>query len=181
MSTLNENLRPKDLVHLVHTTIHIDEFQSKMGEDADIIVVNFKIKDKEPAIDLVDFIEKSYEFVLDGDVSAGEMMDGSYLVFVELERKPKSVDHILKMINELEKLTDHKMSDWSFCYGKDEAKHLLTSDNISKYVPLTPHQYRSRYGSDELDEMRTIAGLPIRTSVPNNPLTEMLQVAAGIK
>ena len=48
-----------DLKRLLHNELHIDQHRSKMGEDADIIVLSFKIKDKEPAADLVDFIEKA--------------------------------------------------------------------------------------------------------------------------
>ena len=40
----------------------------------------------EPAKDLENFIEKGYPFVLDADVTSGEQSDGTYKVFVEIER-----------------------------------------------------------------------------------------------
>jgi hypothetical protein len=36
-------------------------------------------------MDLVEFIEKGYKFILDADMSAGEENDGQYQVFVEME------------------------------------------------------------------------------------------------
>lgn len=57
-----------------------------MGKDEDVVVISFKVKDKFPAIDLMEFIEKGYTFVLDADMSSGEERDGTYSVFVELER-----------------------------------------------------------------------------------------------
>jgi hypothetical protein len=40
-----------------------------MGTDADVCVISFKVAGKEPSADLVSFIEKGYDFVLDADVS----------------------------------------------------------------------------------------------------------------
>ena len=72
INQLNENLEHNDLKRLVHPELHIDEYKSKMGDDSDVCVVSFKVSGKEPAADLVSFIEKGYEFVLDADVSSGE-------------------------------------------------------------------------------------------------------------
>ena len=69
---LNENLEEGDLKRLVHDELHIDEYKSKMGDDADVCVISFKVAGKEPAIDLVSFIEKGYDWVLDADGSSGE-------------------------------------------------------------------------------------------------------------
>ena len=52
-----------DLDRLVIPEMHIDEFKSRMGDDADVIVLSFKLKDKEPANDLMMFIERGYEWV----------------------------------------------------------------------------------------------------------------------
>ena len=71
---------------MVHNELHVDEFKSKMGNDEDMVVLSFKVGGKEPAIDLVNFIEKSYDWVIDADTSSGEMEDGDYIVFVEMER-----------------------------------------------------------------------------------------------
>ena len=79
MHNLFEGLEQGDLKRLIHPELHIDEFKSKLGDDADVVVASFKVDNKEPANDLVNFIEKGYDWVLDADVSSGEMDDGSYI------------------------------------------------------------------------------------------------------
>ena len=76
---LLEGLRSKDLAGFVEPTFTIDQFTSKMGEDQNVIVLGFRVNDKHPATDLMEFIEKGYPFVLDADMSSGEERDGKYL------------------------------------------------------------------------------------------------------
>jgi hypothetical protein len=52
-----ETLEYKDMEGLLKPTIHIDEFTSKMGEDDDIIVVSFFIRDNKAAKDLMNWFE----------------------------------------------------------------------------------------------------------------------------
>ena len=83
---LREGLEKGDLARLVHNELHIDEFKSKLGDDRDVVVVSFKVSGKEPANDVVNFVEKGYNWVIDADVSSGEMSDGDFIVFVEIPR-----------------------------------------------------------------------------------------------
>ena len=57
---LEEGLRKHDLVDLVYPTFEVDKFRSKMGEDRDVCVVTFQAKDRYPARDLMEFIEKGF-------------------------------------------------------------------------------------------------------------------------
>ena len=77
-NNINEGLEQNDLKRLILPELHIDEYKSKMGKDEDVIVLSFKVSGREPAEDLVNFIEKGYEWILDADVSAGEMDDGDF-------------------------------------------------------------------------------------------------------
>jgi hypothetical protein len=43
---LLEGLQYKDLEGIMKPTIHVDEFSSKMGDDEDIIVLSFFVRDK---------------------------------------------------------------------------------------------------------------------------------------
>jgi len=70
---LRESLEHGDLKRLVHDELHVDEFKSKLGDDHDVVVVSFKVAGKEPANDIVSFVEKGYEWVIDADVSSGVM------------------------------------------------------------------------------------------------------------
>ena len=83
---INESLRPNDLRHFVKKVFEIDSYKSKIGNDSDVVVLSFTVGSEDPAKDLENFIEMGYEFVIDADVSSGETDDGTYKVFVELER-----------------------------------------------------------------------------------------------
>jgi|LauGreDrversion4_2_1035121.scaffolds.fasta_scaffold169645_3 hypothetical protein len=178
---ITEGLRIGDLKGMVDSHCTIDEYTSKMGDDHDIIVISFKVQDQAPALDLVDFIEKGYDFVLDGDATSTELDDGKYMVFVEVERTPKFVNQLLNMLAEMENLTENKGSEFTFSYGKKAQKHPCDYQNLSRLVPLTTDQYKRRYGKTEIDEMKTAANIPVDTKAPVNDYTESLRVAAGIK
>lgn len=179
-NNLTEGLEQGDLLRLVHDEVHIDEFKSKMGRDEDIIVTSFKVKGMEPALDLVNFVEKGYEWVLDADVSSGEMSDGDYIVFVESEREPGYPAQLMALLEDLENLTDHALSDWRILFRSDPAVHEFSIETIQQNLPLSVIDYRRKYGTQELDEMRTAAGIPVDTKAPTNDYTQSLRSLAGI-
>lgn len=182
---LFEGLEEGDLNRLVHQKMHLDEFKSKMGDDADILVVSLKLKDKEPANDLMSFIERGYDWVLDADVSSGELDDGDYLVFVELERVPEAAQQLIELIQDILNLTKQNISDWRFQYQKNKLEYPLTADNIRKIVPLTSDDYIKKYGDDEvedkIDSLKEAARVAITKKAPNNDFTNSLRIAAGLK
>jgi hypothetical protein len=182
-NTLNENLEYGDLKRLVHDELHIDEYKSKMGDDADVCVLSFKVAGKEPSIDLVNFIEKGYEFVLDADVSSGEKEGGDYLVFVELERTKDLPEQIMRLLGDIKNLTEVDPSEWRVVYRKSDKEHDLTEEALAKLIPLTPEEYNRKYQreQDELDAMKAVAGVKITTKAPKNEYTESLRIAAGLK
>jgi hypothetical protein len=175
---LNEGLGYKDMEGMMKPTVHIDEFSSKMGEDADVIVVSFFVRDKQAAKDLMNWFEKGYDFVLDADQSPGEIKPNRYLVYLEMRRRnaaPGQIDEILKDLNTL---TEYEPEDWIMVYKKQ--KHEWSPETFAKLVPLTPNEYRERTEGD-LNEMRIAAGLdvkPIYTKVSKD--LQAMQAAAGI-
>ena len=180
--TLREGLQNADLEDTVSNRIHIDEFKSKMGRDEDIVVVSFKTMNKEPGLDLSDFFEKGYEFILDADVSSGDIGDGDYLVFVELERSRKVIDQILKIVSELGNLTGMDTKELRFRYGKSIKKHPITKEELEQYVPLTPEEYLQKYpNTDDIDAMKTMAQLPVESKAPVNDWTDGWRILSGIK
>ena len=192
INQLNENLEHNDLKRLVHPELHIDEYKSKMGDDSDVCVVSFKVSGKEPAADLVSFIEKGYEFVLDADVSSGEKEGGDYLVFVELERTEELPEQIITIMEDLMNLTEQELSDWRVRYHKSSVDHDLTIESLKELIILSPEAYSRKYDKDdeediehanqeELDQMKTAAGVPVTTTAPINDFTESLRIAAGLK
>lgn len=179
---LFEGLEQNDLKRLVHPELHIDEFKSKLGRDEDICVVSFKVTGKEPATDLVNFIEKGYEWVVDADVSSGEMDDGDYIVFVECERNKDIPQNIITMMSDLMNVTGQKASHWRVRYYKDQTDHNLDVDSLRELIPQTPAEYDKRYGvkDKDLDKLKTAAGIKVDTKAPKNDTTESLRIAAGI-
>ncbi len=136
---LNEGLRPDDLREMVYPTFEVDTFRSKMGEDQDVCVVSFKVKDRSPAKDLMEFIEKGYNFVLDADVSSGEDNNGEYSVFVEISRTPKLAEQIKELTYGVQKLTG--IDDFKFKYFREDSIHEATTENLKSYIPSTVGEY----------------------------------------
>ena len=136
---LNEGLRPMDLEEMVHTTFEVDSFRSKMGEDKDVCVVSFKVHDRSPAKDLMEFIEKGYAFVLDADVSSGEDNNGEYSVFVEISRTPKLAEQIKELTYGVKKLTG--INEFKFRYYKDSELHEASEENFKSQIPPTARDY----------------------------------------
>jgi hypothetical protein len=138
---LNEGLVIDDLKYLVANTIHIDEFNSKMGESNDVITLSFKVKDLMPANDLVSFLENGYDFVLDADVSSGEIHDNERIVFVEVQRSPSVYKQIDEMLDDLNYLTGVKRNEWKFRWYKSNNYEPMNEENFNKIVPSTPESY----------------------------------------
>jgi len=184
-SNLFEGLEQDDLARLVHPKVHMDEFKSKMGDDADILVVSFKVKEKEPATDLMSFIERGYDWVLDADVSTGELEDGDYLVFVEMERNPAAAKQVTELVKDILNLTGQEISDWRFQYQKSKLEYPFNSENIRKIVPLRADDYIAKYQDDKLndkiDALKETARINFVKKAPVNKFTDSLRIAAGLK
>jgi hypothetical protein len=136
---INEGLRPLDLENLIYPTMEIDTYKSKMGEDRDVCVVSFQVKDRSPAKDLMEFVEKGYQFVLDADVSSGENESGEYSVFIELERTERLSEQIKELTYGIRKLTG--IEDFKFRYHKSATVHDVTEETINRVVPRNPNDY----------------------------------------
>jgi hypothetical protein len=179
-NNLFEGLEKGDLARLIHPEMHIDEFKSKLGDDKDVIVVTFKVDSKEPANDLVAFIEKGYEWVIDADISSGEMDDGSYIVFVELDRDSNAVENLMSLMDDLMNVTDQKIEDWRVRYYKAHKERQLSAEALEELVPTSPEAYNKLYGEQDIDALKTAAGIDVDTKAPKNDFTESLRNLAGI-
>ena len=176
---LFESLGFRDLEGLLKPTIHVDEFSSKMGDDDDIIVISFFVRDQQAAKDLMMWFEKGYDFVLDADRSPGEIRPGRYLVYVELRRRSTAGGNIEQLLDDLNTLTEFEDSTaWTMHYRDQEIP--FTRDAFDATVPLTPRAYRERYEKD-LNEVRVAAGLPVVTTYDRQDRAlQTIQSAAGI-
>jgi hypothetical protein len=142
-------LRSNDLHDLVDGIFEIDSYASKMGDDANIVTLSFSVITKEAADDLVNFLEKGYSFVLDADATAGEQSDGTYKVFVELERNKNVPEQIFEITDGISKLTNH--DELKFRYYKSFRSVPSNLDSIKEAVPIDPDSYgikKDQFGMD---------------------------------
>jgi len=180
MIRLREGLEQGDLKRLVHPEMHVDEFKSKLGRDEDVVVISLKVTGKEPATDIVNFVEKGYEWVIDADVSSGEMDDGDYIVFIECDRDPSVAGNVMAMMEDLMNLTQQDISDWRVRY-RNGREHPLDEKILQDMIPKTPEEYRQQFGHQDIDKLKAAAGVKVTTKAPKNDSTENLRIAAGIK
>lgn len=136
---INENLHRGDLVHLVKKVFDIDSYKSKIGDDDEVIVLSFTVNSEDPAKDLEHFIEMGYDFVLDADVSPGETDDGTYKVFVEIERGHRAPSQILELLSGIERLTE--IPDMRYRYFKSFKSKDATLENLTADVPTDKESY----------------------------------------
>lgn len=176
---LLEGLQYKDLEGMMKPTIHVDEFAAKMGDDDDIIVLSFFVRDLTAAKDLVGWFEKGYDFVLDADRSPGEIKPSRYLVYLELRRRRSAPQHVQTLLDDLSTLTEFAPEEWRMHY--DGQEHEWSEETFAKLVPLTPDAYRATH-EDDLNTVRTAAGLaPKRIHDKLSDDAKSLQSMAGIR
>jgi hypothetical protein len=133
---INESLQPGDLDHLVLPLISVDEFSSKIDNQR-AIVVAFYCTDRQPAEDLMRFIEGSNLDILDTEVSPAPSLEGYYVVFVEFSRNrdfPAALDEI---ITQVDNIADN---DWQLKMWNHEDIVSYSADVLKELVILNPSE-----------------------------------------
>ena len=177
---ITESFEVGDLKLILEPKIHIDEYSSKIGKDEDICVISFLINDKQAAMDIIDFIEKGYDFVLDADISASEIKPGAYLVFVELLRRLRIIPQLFKIISDLSAASGLSKKDWKFRYVTNEKYYQLTTEELKEHVPLSTRAYKETVITP-IKEMKQLSGITVNESIDaDNKKLQALQHAAGI-
>ena len=146
-----EGLRRADLKNTIDNLFTVDQYQSKMGDDKNTIVIRFRATNKEPAIDLMEFVERGFNFVLDSDISSGEERDGCYSVFVELERTKHAPGQVKDLLNGIGQLCD--CTEWRFRWYKDIKGYDFSEETFAECVPLTPEEYERSIEGQEAAEI----------------------------
>jgi hypothetical protein len=152
MTQITESLRANDLRHLVKKVFGIDSYKSKIGNDEEVVVLSFTVDHEDPAKDLENFIEMGYDFVLDADVTPGEMDDGKYVVFVELERGRHVAEQILEIIEGVNQLTGFEQM--RFRYFKNFKSYDATEENLKAIIPMDKEQYAIATEKNKLDNFQ---------------------------
>lgn len=136
---LNENLLAGDLKMLVNNVFEVDSYASKMGSDQDIVVLSFTVESRKPADDLVRFCERGFDFVLDADHSPGELDNGKYKVFVEIERNRRVAEQIEELLNGIKLLAE--LDDVKFRYHKGFRSIPANINNLREMIPNNKETY----------------------------------------
>jgi hypothetical protein len=144
----------------------INEYAAHMGKNSEIVTLAFTVKGKQAGDDLCDWFERGYDFVLDAEVSEGEVLPGKFLVFVEMNRRTTVPERIIELIKDMETLTAMKLSEWTIIVDDEEYE---ADENVLKQVIImSPHNYRVEEEVEEfeneaeLNEMRDLAGLDVK-------------------
>lgn len=156
---LNEGFDFNDLVGQVDPTVSIDEYSAKMGSDDEIVTLAFTVKGQQASDDLVDWFERGYDWVLDSQVSEGEVTKGKYLVFVEMKRRSTVPERILEIIEDLETLTKLSVEEWTIILDKKE--HRAELQVLRNVIISSPLAYRQSEEAEEVEmnEVRERAGI----------------------
>lgn len=156
---LTEGLDYHDMVGQIEPTVSIDEYVAKMGKDSDVVTMAFIVNSELAGHDLVNWLERGYDYILDASVSEGELAPGKRLVFVEINRRSTVPKHIIEILKDLNTLTDIKLKDWTIKF--DEEEYEPDEQILKQVLTLSPHEYRvDEENEEEINEMRQIAGLP---------------------
>jgi len=184
---LNEGLKEQELRDLIHDEIHIDEFQAKMGDDDQIIVVSFKVKYRAAAADLESFLEKGYDIVLDAEAGKAEFQDGWYLVFVEFERRLTFPEQLMLILKELKNISN--VDKWKFRYGASRKRNVpeweLTVNNLKRIVPMSPQKYREIHTQEE-EETLALESMLTNSNIKRTPYKDLtkeqyeMRMSAGL-
>jgi len=162
---------------MMKPTIHIDEFASKMGDDDEIVVASFFVRDPQAAKDLVNWFEKGYDSVLDADMSPGEIKPNRYLVYVEMKRRSNTAEKLQEMLDDFHTLTEHEGSGWTMHYRDED--YPFSIDTFNRLVPTSPAEYRRRQETD-LNEMRHASGIPVKQIYKRERDLDWLRNSSGL-
>lgn len=173
---LTEGLDYHDLVGQIMPRVTVDEYAAKMGDDDEIVTVAFIVKGRQVGEDLTDWLEKGYDYVLDAQVSDGELTPGKYLVFVEMDRRSSVPKRIIELIQDMITLTDLPLKEWTIVVNDEEYEP--DEEILSQVIVLSPHEYRQKKESG-LNEMRELSGMEPKKifSNPDSKLKEYLSKA----
>lgn len=159
---LSEGLDYLDFEGQLEPRISVDEYSAKSGKDSDIVTISFIVKSEAVGNDLVDWLERGYDYILDAQVSEGELKPGRYLVFAELNRRTTVPERIVEILDDLQTLTGLTAKDWTV--EVDEEDYDADVGVLKQKIILSPKEYRvDQEREEELNEMRTVAGLPTTT------------------
>jgi hypothetical protein len=136
---INEAIQNNDLADLISPVVSIDQYKSKIGDDKEIVVVAFRVKDKDPASDLSQFLETGHK-ALDVDISPGPDVEGMYTVFIELERGQNLYSQIDALLKDVQRV-DNSIEVWNFNSYESESTQPWSKEAFDTSVISNSYDY----------------------------------------
>jgi len=134
------SLKNGDLAGTILSDVSIDEFEPKAGNDLEVIVVAFYLKDEPPAHDLNTFIQRGFIDTMDVEVSPNTDEDGRYLVFVEMSRDDTFPNKFQALLKDIGNVSGNM--DWNVkTYFSDGQSFAFNDPELFNYVIIDPEQY----------------------------------------
>lgn len=176
---LLEGLDYHAMVGQVDPKVSVDEYAAKMGKDSDIVTLAFKMNSKLAAQDLVGWLEKGYNFILDASVSEGEISPGKYLVFAEMNRRTSVPERIVEILTDMQTLTDIPVNDWTV--SVDEEDYDANEEMLKQVIVMSPLEYKkTKEQEEELNEYRELSGLQTTKMYTEDEYIKNLKAMAGM-
>jgi len=174
---LLEGLDYHDMIGQIEPKVTVDEYAAKMGKDSDIVTITFTVNSKLAGDDLVGWLERGYDYILDASISDGEIEPGKYLVFAEMNRRTTVPERIINILDDLQTLTDLKLTDWIVSVEDDE--HDADSELLKQVMVLSPHEYKKEK-EEELNEYRELSGLDVKKLYEDDEYIKRIKSMAGM-
>lgn len=158
MTIITEGLDYLDMENQIIPEVSVDEYEAKMGKNSDIVTLTFTVRAENAGNDLVTWLERGYEWILDASISEGEVEIGKYLVFAELNRRSTVPNRIIEILQDLKTLTGLELKDWTIVI--DDESYDADPKILTQTIILNPAKYRIDVEKEEkLNEMRQLANL----------------------
>lgn len=176
---LLEGLDYHAMIGQIDPKVSVDEYAAKMGKDSDIVTLAFKMNSKLAAQDLVGWLEKGYNFILDASVSEGEISPGKYLVFAEMNRRTSVPERIVELLTDMQTLTDIPITEWTV--SVDDEDYDADEEILKQVIELSPLAYKkTKEKEEELNEYRELSGLPTTKMYTEDEYIKNLKAMAGM-
>ena len=176
---LLEGLDYHDMIGQIEPKVTVDEYAAKMGKDSDIVTITFTVNSKLAGDDLVGWLERGYDYILDASISDGEIEPGKYLVFAEMNRRTTVPERIINILDDLQTLTDLKLTDW--IVSVEDEEHDADSELLKQVMVLSPHEYKKdKEKEEELNEYRELSGLNVKKLYEDDEYIKRIKSMAGM-
>jgi hypothetical protein len=127
---LREGMRAGDLEDLVLPIVSVDEYESKVDDNA--IVFALYVNERDAADDLCRFIQKSPSPLLDCEVSPAPDQKGYYMVFFEFLDNDRLSENVTDLLQEISPLVEVRV--WQMRVRGVERLVSFSQENFEKHM-----------------------------------------------